>query len=331
VKCTHTQRWTAITLLLALCGVCVEAATAQDRRVPPRVGELWSGNEVAAEPYRRPYLEGMRALGWVDGQTMRSIVRYDDGDPSRFSALAAELIALGIDVLVVTDRALPGARNATTRIPIVCLDMYDPIAEGVTSNLARPKGNVTGVSWQSIETAAKRLELAKQLLPGLRRVALLTDAGEPGAVIEANALSATAASAGVKLRIFAVRLPEELPAVFATLKSDRPEVLIVSTNSFTTINFEAIVRFVSGSKLPAISEAAEFARAGFLLTYGPDVSDTYRRGAIQVDRILRGMKPGDVPFEQPTKFELVVNLRTAKALGLKVPELIMVRATEVIR
>lgn len=330
MKCANRQRWTAITLLLGLCAVCLGAATAQDRRVPT-VGVIWSSSEVQAEPYLRPYLEGMRALGWVDGQTMRSIVRYDDGDPSRFPVLAAELVALGVDVLVVNDRALPAARHATTRIPIVCLDMFDPIAEGVTSNLGRPEGNVTGVSWQSIETAGKRLELAKQLLPGLRRVALLTDASDPGAVIEANGLSATAASAGVKLRTFAVRRADELPGVFATLKSDRPDVLIVSTNPFTIINFEAIVRFASSSKLPAISEAAEFARAGFLLTYGPDVSDTYRRGAIQVDRILRGMKPGDVPFEQPTKFELVVNLRTAKALGLRIPELIMVRATEVIR
>jgi putative ABC transport system substrate-binding protein len=273
----------------------------------------------------------MRALGWVDGQTIRSIVRYDGGDPSRFSPLAAELVALGIDVLVVTDRALPAARIATTRIPIVCLDMYDPIAQGVTSNLAKPGGNVTGVSWQSIETAAKRLELAKELLPRLRRVALLTDADDPGAVIEANGLSATAVSAGVKLRTFAVRRAEELPAVFATLKSDPPDVLIVSTNPFTIINLEAIVRFASSSKLPTISEAPEFARAGFLLTYGPDVSDTYKRGAIQVDRILRGMKVGEIPFEQPTKFGLVVNLKTAKAIALRVPEVIMTRATELIR
>jgi putative ABC transport system substrate-binding protein len=211
------------------------------------------------------------------------------------------------------------------------MDMYDPIAEGVTSNLGRPGGNVTGVSWQTIETAAKRLEMAKELLPGLRRVALLTDADDPGAVIEANGLRGLAVSAGVKLRTFAVRGAEELPAVFAKLKSDRPEVLLVSSNAFTTVNLEAIARFASGSKLPTISEAAEFAHAGFLLTYGPDVSDTYRRGAIQVDRILRGMKAGDIPFEQPTKFELTINLRTAKALGLQVPEVIMARATEVIR
>jgi len=221
MKRNNGQRSAAIMLLLGAWAACVGSAAAQDRRALPVVGELWSGSEASAEAYRQPYVEGMRALGWVDGRTIRSIVRYDGGDPSRFSPLAAELVALGINVLVVTDRALPGARNATSRIPIVCLDMYDPIAEGATSNLARPGGNVTGVSWQSIETAAKRLELAKELLPGLRRVALLTDADDPGAVIEANGLSASAASAGVKLRTFAVRRPEDLPAVFATLKSDR--------------------------------------------------------------------------------------------------------------
>jgi putative ABC transport system substrate-binding protein len=331
VKCTHEQRWPAIPLLLAVWVACIGSAAAQDRRVPVKVGELWSGSEVQAEPYRRPYLEGMRALGWVDGQSMWTIVRYNNGDPSKFPALAAELVSLGVDVLVVTDRALPAARNATARIPIVCLDMFDPVAQGATSNLARPEGNVTGVSWQSVETADKRLELAKELLPGLRRVALLTDAGDPGAIIEAKGLGATAAAVGIRLRTFAVRRAEELPAVFAALKRDRPEALIVSTNPLTNSNIEAIVRFASSSKLPTIGEAKETARAGFLLTYGADVSDTYRRGAIQVDRILRGMKPGDVPFEQPTKFELVVNLRTAKALGLKVSQLIMMRATEVIR
>ena len=140
----------------------------------------------------------MRALGWIDRQTAAFVVRYDDGDPSRLPVLAAELLGLGIDVLVVNTRALPAARKATTTTPIVCLDMFDPIAEGVTSTLARPGGNVTGVSWQSVETGAKRLELAKELLPGLKRVALLTDAEDPGAMVEAKGLRATAASTGYR-------------------------------------------------------------------------------------------------------------------------------------
>ena len=189
-----TDRWALLILfLVAVCGPWAEPATAQARRSFPKIGELWSGTESSLKSYRQPYVEGMRALGWIDRQTATFVVRYDNGDPSRLPALAAELLGLGIDVLVVNTRALPAARKATTTIPIVCLDMFDPIAEGVTSTLARAGGNVTGVSWQSVETGAKRLELAKELLPGLKRVALLTDAEDSGAMVEAKGLRATAA------------------------------------------------------------------------------------------------------------------------------------------
>ena len=188
-----TKRWALLILfLLVVCCTWTKLATAQARRSLPKIGELWSGTESRLESYRQPYVKGMRALGWIDRQTAAFVVRYDDGDPSRLPVLAAELLRLGIDVLVVNTRALPAARTATTTIPIVCLDMFDPIAEGVTSTLARPGGNVTGVSWQSVETGAKRLALAKELLPGLKRVALLTDAEDPGAMVEAKGLSATA-------------------------------------------------------------------------------------------------------------------------------------------
>jgi ABC-type uncharacterized transport system substrate-binding protein len=327
-----TDRWALLILfLVAVCGLWAEPAMAQARRSLPKIGELWSGTEPSLESYRQPYVEGMRGLGWIDRQTATFVVRYDHGDPSRLPALAAELLGLGIDVLVVNTRALPAARKATTIIPIVCLDMFDPIAEGVTSTLARPGGNVTGVSWQSVETGAKRLELAKELLPGLKRVALLTDAEDPGAMVEAKGLRATAASTGIPLRIFGMHHPREFPATFAAIKSYRPSALIVSTNTLTILHLDEIVRFASSNQLPTFSEAAEFAEAGFLLTYGPDVSDTYRRGALQVDRILKGTNLNDLPFEKPTKFELVVNMKTAKALGLTIPKAIILRATRVLR
>jgi putative ABC transport system substrate-binding protein len=327
-----TDRWAPlILLLLAVCGPWAEPATAQARRSLPKIGELWSGTESSLESYRQPYVEGMRALGWIDRKTATFVVRYDDGDPSRLPALAAELLGLGIDVLVVNTRALPAARKATTTIPIVCLDMFDPIAEGVTSTLARPGGNVTGVSWQSVETGAKRLALAKELLPGLKRVALLTDAEDSGAMVEAKGLRATAARTGVPLRIFGIHDPREFPATFAAIKSYRPSALIVSTNTLTILHLDEIVRFASSNQLPSFSEAAEFAEAGLLLTYGPDVSDTYRRGALQVDRILKGTNLNELPFEKPTKFDLVVNMKTAKALGLTIPKAIISRATRVLR
>jgi putative tryptophan/tyrosine transport system substrate-binding protein len=327
-----TQRWALLILfLLGVCGPWTEVATAQGRQLLPKVGELWSGTESLLESYRQPYVKGMRELGWIDGQTATFVVRYDQGNPSRLPSLGAELLGLGIDVLVVNTRALPAARKATSTVPIVCLDMFDPVAEGVTSTLARPGGNVTGVSWQSVETGAKRLELAKELLPRLKRVAVLTDATDAGAMVEAKGLRKTAARTDTLLRIFAIRHPREFPATFAAIERYRPSALIVSTNTLTILHLGEIVRFASSNQLPTFSEAAEFAEAGILLTYGPNVSDTYRRGALQVDRILKGTNLNGLPFEQPTKFELVVNMKTAKALGLTIPHAIISRATRVLR
>jgi putative tryptophan/tyrosine transport system substrate-binding protein len=326
------DRWAfLIFFLVAVCGPWAEPATAEARRSLPKIGELWSGTESSLKSYRQPYVEGMRDLGWIDRKTATFVVRYDNGDPSRLPALAAELLRLGIDVLVVNTRALPAARKASTTIPIVCLDMFDPVAEGVTSTLARAGGNITGVSWQSVETGAKRLELAKELLPGLKRVALLTDAEDSGAMVEAKGLRATAARTGVPLRVFGIHHPREFPATFAAIKSYRPSALIVSTNTLTILHLDEIVRFASSYQLPTFSEAAGFAQAGVLLTYGPDVSNTYRRGALQVDRILKGTNLKDLPFEKPAKFDLVVNLKTAKALGLTIPKAIILRATRVLR
>jgi len=324
------DRSTGLIFLFALCAIFVECAGAQSRRPPPKIGEIWAGTKVFAESFRRPYLDEMRTLGWIDGQTAQFIVRYDD-DGSKRSALVAELLALGVDVLVVSDPVLPTVRIATSTIPIVALDMYDPVAEGVTLSLARPTGNVTGVSWQSIETAAKRLELAKVLMPDLRRVAVLYEAGDPGAAIEVNGFRAAAAKMGVTLRAFAVRNARDFAAAFAAIKSDRPDVLVVSVNALTLQHFGDIAAFASSISVASISEVDDFADAGGLLTYGALSSEMYKRGAMQVNRILRGAKPADLPFEQPTKFELVVNMKTAKELGLTIPETIVVRATRVIR
>jgi putative ABC transport system substrate-binding protein len=278
-------------LVVAACIACSNFAAAQ--RAPlPRIGELWAGTELDAKPWREPYLEGMRELGWIDGQTTQFIVRYDQGDPARLPSLATELLSLDVDVIVVVDGTLAAARKATATVPIVCLDMYDPVAQRLTSSLAKPGGNVTGVSWNSIETAVKRLELAKELLPNLRRAGLLTDASDPGAVLEADALRAKAASEGLRLRTFEVREAADFPKQFAAIKQHRPELLIVSTNALTHRQLNPTVRLTSSTGIPTVSEASSFAEAGLLLTYGPDYISTYKRGAVQVDKVLKGMKPG---------------------------------------
>jgi putative ABC transport system substrate-binding protein len=324
--CSPPAPWKALILLVLGAGFA-DFAGAQDRRLPT-VGVLWASD---FEPHHRAFLEGMRELGWIDGQNVRFVVRYADGEVRRFPALTAELIGLGVDVLVVTSPAVPAARQATTTIPIVCTDFYDPIAEGVVSSLARPGGNVTGISWQSIDSAGKRLELTTELLPGLRRVAILFQAGDPGAALEVKGLLATARRLKVTVRTFEVRDSRGIEAAFATLRRDRVEALIVSANPLTFSATDTIVRLAATMKLPLISEPANFAKSGFLLTFGPDIVEAYKRGALYVDRILKGAKPGDLPIEQPTEFDLVINLRTARALGLTIPETIMVRATEVIR
>jgi putative ABC transport system substrate-binding protein len=288
------------------------------------------GTKALADLFRQSYLDEMRSLGWIDGQTAQFIVRYDE-DGSRRSAIAAELVALAVDVIVVSDPALPAARKATSTIPIVALDMYDPIAEGVTASLARPGGNVTGVSWQSVDTAGKRLELAKALVPALRRVAVIHEIGDPGAAVEVEGLRAAATRMGVAIRAFPLRDAAGFPAAFAAIKSDRPDVLIVSVNALTLQHFDAIAAFAASVQVASISEVEDFAYAGGLLTYGAQPNEMYKRGARQVNRILKGAKPADLPFEQPTKFDLVINMKTAKALALSVPEEVMVRATKVIR
>jgi putative ABC transport system substrate-binding protein len=273
----------------------------------------------------------MRELGWIQGRNVEFIERFDDGGKEKLPRLAAELVAAGVDVLAVSDYAVPAARGATKTVPIVAIDTFDPIAEGITSDLRRPGGNVTGVSWQTNETAAKRLELAKELLPDLARVALLTDPGDSGPVIEAEGFRAAATRLKLELRTFAVRHARDFPIAFDAIMKYRPQALMITTNGLTIENLDETLRFAATAGLPTFSEVAPFAEAGVLLTYGPDMVDAYKRAAVQVDKLLRGAKAGDLPFEQPAKFDLVVNMKTAKLLGLRIPESIMVRVTRIVQ
>ena len=310
-----------------------EPAAAQDRKLP-KIGEIWGINAEEIAPYRRPFLKRMRELGWIDGKTAQFVIRYyshEAGNDSSVAKIAKELVAQKVDVLVVSDYAWRGTREATTTIPIVCMDMYDPILEGASSSLARPSGNLTGVSWQSIDTAAKRVELAKDLMPNLKRAALIFDATDPGAVIESKGFALGAKKVGARLDVFGLRGPQDLAAAIAAIKNAPPEVLFVAVSPFTILNLSKITQLVAEAHIPTVSEIGEFARRGLLLSYGVNTDETYSRAADLTHRILKGAKPRDLPFEQPTKFDLVVNLKTAKALGIKIPESIMLRATEVFR
>jgi putative tryptophan/tyrosine transport system substrate-binding protein len=254
------------------------------------------------------------------------------GDLARAPAIIKELVSLKVDVLYLLTNTVAAARSLGTTIPIVCADFYDPIDEGYTTKLSRPDRNITGISYQTPETVAKRLELAKDLIPGLKSVAFLFEMGDRGALIEEKGIRAAASVAKVQLNTYPVRNLRDIQAAFATMKNSQHDALVVSINAITWAHQAEIARLAINIKLPAISEVSEFTTAGFLLTYGPNALDAYTRGAaVYLDKILRGAKPSDLPIEQPTKFDFVVNLKTAKALGIKIPESITLRATEVIR
>jgi len=319
---------TLFQLASVVFAVWLGAAAAQQPKPLPKIGILWSGTPKATAPYVGALTQGLREFGWVDGQTAQIIIRYDNGDTSRLPKMAKDLVALGVDVLAPTTLAVPATRRATTSIPIVATDAYDPIEQGWTDSLSHPQGNLTGVSWQSIETAARRLEMAMDSIPRLRRVVLLTDLGDPGAIVESNGLRRVVKSTNVGLRIVDLR---DVKAAFASIKSYRPQALIVPTTILTIDHMDKIVRFARANRLPAIGEAAEFADAGFLYAYGANVPAIFKRAAYLIDRILKGAKPSELPYEQPTIFDLVVNLKTANALGINVPESILLRATKEIK
>ena len=332
MRTPRALRWKCLALLFAACAMWADSAVAEDQRIPAeKIGVLLSGTADGVAPYTGAFVQSMRQLGWIEGKTAKFIMRFDDDDKSRLPNLAAELVALGVDVLAATSVATPAARSATTTIPIVAMDTYDPVAEGLTSDMGRPRGNVTGVSGQSGETAAKRVELARDLMPRLQRIALLTDPGDTGAVIDAKGVRTAVGRLGLELRTFEVRRSRDFPAAFAAIKKYKPEALMVTTSTLTLDNLDQTARFISSVHLPAFSEYSSFAEAGFLLTYGVGYVHMFNLAAIQVDKILKGAKPANVPWEQPTEFELIVNAKTAKALGLTVPESIMIRATKIIR
>jgi putative ABC transport system substrate-binding protein len=306
-------------------------AAAQMDRDTPKIGVLWIADASMASPYLGQFKEGLRELGWVDGQTVEIIERYDQGTASRRAGLAAEMVGRGVDVIYAGNPLLPAAMKATATIPIVCPDFYDPVAEGVTKSMARPEGNVTGVSWQSVESAVKRLELARELVPKARRLGMMFDANDPGAVLEAQAVVAAARTANVSLQLMELREAKDVDIALSKLKTSRLQALIVPLSALTWPVIDRIVEGASANRVPLISEPTEFAEAGVVITYGADIYALYRRSAHFVDRILRGAKPADLPIEQPTKFELVVNAKAASAMGVHVPRTLMDRATRVIR
>lgn len=320
-----------MTATLLFVGTVLATLASADRITPARIGLVWVQNEAGAAPYHRGLVEGLRDLGYVEGTNVILLTRYANGDQSRLPSLLDELIHLQVDVLVVSSRAIRAAQKATQTIPIVCATMNDPVSEGLVNSLARPGGNLTGVSWQAPDTATKRLELALELRPKLKHLALLYDSNDKVAQREKEILTAAARKAKVKVVTFDVHNPADVKAAFASMVRNPPQALHLVQTAMITGMREQIVALATEVRVPLISAERSMAEAGGMLTYGPTLASVLKRGAAYVDRILKGARPQDLPIEQPTEFELVVNLKSAKAIGFKVPQSILSRADYVIR
>jgi putative ABC transport system substrate-binding protein len=275
-------------------------------------------------------VERLRELGWIDGRTIAIEYRWTEGRPERTTEIAAEFVRLNVDVIVTFGTAVPIVKQATTVIPVVFAIAQDPVGGGLVASLAKPGGNVTGLSLQASDVAGKRVELLREVVPQLRRLAILVDFGNPQSVLEMGEVQAAARMLGIEVAPLAIRRAEDIAPAFEALKP-QADALYVVTNALINANRTRIITLALGARLPTIFNTRDLVQAGGLMSYGPKNSDLFRHSADYVDKILRGMKPGDIPVEQPTKFEFVFNLTTAKALGVTVPSSLLARADEVIQ
>jgi ABC-type uncharacterized transport system substrate-binding protein len=321
-----------ITLLGGAAAAWPLAAHAQRAGKIPTVGVLWHAGSAEEEgPYFKALLEGFRDLGYLDGQNIKLEHRFPNEMHEQFRTMAAELVALKVDVLVTVGTAsAPYARNATTTIPVVFTLVTDPVATRLVESLARPGGNVTGFSTYGAQLTGKRFQLIKEIVPGLSRVALLVNPNEQPSRLHVEEGRAAAGELGLDLRIFEVRSLDELEPAFEAMAKDGIQATILGSGSLLFQGKETIAKLALAARLPTCAWSKETLQAGALAAYGPDYPAVVRRASVYVDKILKGAKPSDLPVEQPTKFQLLINLKTAKALGLEIPAMLLARADEVI-
>jgi putative ABC transport system substrate-binding protein len=310
------------------------AASAQQTRKVYRIGYLGNSPPNTPEISRlhEAFRQGLRERGWVEGRNAVIEWRFAEGRMERFPDLAADLVRLKVDLIVTLGGpAARAAKQATTTIPIVAVAVSDPVGQGFVASLARPGGNVTGLATLFPELAVKRLGLLKEALPRVSRVAVLWNAANPGNVIILRGVQAAAQTLRVTLQPREVRGPDDFEAAFAKMRRERPDALMILDDPLLFQYRASIVDFAAKRRLPAMHPSRESVEAGGLIAYSVNLAELYRRAAEYVDKILKGAKPADLPVEQPTKFELVINLKTAKALGLTIPQSLLGRADEVIQ
>ena len=274
-------------------------------------------------------MQRLRELGWIEGRNLAIEYRWADGRTGRFTEIAAEFVRLKVDVIVTGGLSAVAVKQATSVIPIVFAVAADPVGIGLVASLVRPGGNVTGLSTQAPDLVGKRLELLREAVPELRRLAILANIGYPASVIEMSAVQAAAPTLGLEVVALEIQRAEDIAPAFEALK-DRADALYVITDALVSTNRIRINTFTLAARLPTMHGVREYVEAGGLMFYGPNYPDLFRRAGDFVHKILHGAKPGDIPVEQPTKFDLVINVATAKALGLTVSPMLLARADEVI-
>jgi ABC-type uncharacterized transport system substrate-binding protein len=305
------------------------AARAQQPGKVPTIGLLSPGTRATWTLWWAAFVQRLRELGWTEGRTVAIEYRWAEGRSERFAEIAAEFSRLKVDIIVTVGTAVLAAKQATSDIPIVFALAADPVGSGLVASLAQPGGNVTGLSLQQTDAGGKRLELLREVVPGLRRLALMGNVSYRGSMLEMSEVQETAHTLGLEVTRSEIRRAEDIAAAVEALKG-RADALYVVGDSLVDANRIRINTLALGARLPTMHIFKEHVEAGGLISYGPNVSDMFRRAADYVDKILRGAKPAALPVEQPTKFDLIINLTTAKVLGLTIPESFLLRADEVI-
>src|SRR5581483_2127977 len=325
-------KWLGLSVIAFMIVVGGPVAEAQQQKKIPKIGVLFLGSPSSFKERVEAFVGGRKELGYVEGKTITIEWRWAEGKEDRLPELARELVALKVDTIFTAGTpAIYACRQATKTIPIVFVSTSDPVGTGVVASLSHPGGDITGITLLASDLWPKRLELLKEIFPKLTRVAMLWNKGNPGMTLEAQKTEEVAGPLGLALQDRGVKSPNDLDVVFAVMTKDRPDGFLLLMDPVVTANRTRILDFLVKNRLPAIFESKDWVEAGGLMSYGPDFFDAYRRAAHFVDKILKGAKPADVPVEQPTKFELVINQKTAKQIGLKIPPNVLARADKVIK
>ena len=295
----------------------------------PTIGFL-GADASAFSPWTAAFVAHLRELGWIENRNVAIEYRWSEGRAERYAEIAAEFVRLKVDVIVTVGSAVPTVRQATSVIPIVFAVAIDPVGSGLVASLAKPGGNVTGLSLQAANLAGKRIELLREVVPQLRRLAIIFNVSNAQPVLEMGETEAAAGTLGIEVAPIEIRRVEDFGPAFREALKAKADALYVAIDQLMVANLMRILTLALGARLPTIFSTRDFVRGGGFMSYGPSYTERFGRAADYVDKILRGTKPGDIPVEQPTKFELVVNLITAQALGLTVPTSLLARADEVI-